>query len=97
MPNITIEGPRIKDLDIKRELVREVTELAHKAYRLPKDVIVVVIKENAPEHVSGGEATLYIAILESLFLKSHCEDERSEDVAISCRMGLPRSVSLRSQ
>ena len=56
MPNITIEGPMIKDLDVKRELVKGVTELAHKAYRLPREVIVVVIKENAPENVGvGGE------------------------------------------
>lgn len=59
MPNITIEGPQIKDLDLKRELVRGVTELTHKAYGLPKNVIVVVIKENSPENVGGGEATLY--------------------------------------
>jgi 4-oxalocrotonate tautomerase len=56
MPNINVEGPPIGDLDIKRQLVKEITESAHKAYKLPKAVIVVVIKENAAENVGvGGE------------------------------------------
>jgi 4-oxalocrotonate tautomerase len=54
MPNITVEGPAIKDLDRKRTLVREMTDAAHKAYGLPKDVIVVVVKENPPENVAVG-------------------------------------------
>ena len=56
MPNITVDGPVIKDLDKKREMTREMTEAAVTAYGLPKQAIVVVIKENAPENVSvGGE------------------------------------------
>lgn len=54
MPNITIEGPAIKDLKKKRILVKEITEAAVKAYSLPEKVIVVVIKENPPENVSVG-------------------------------------------
>ena len=54
MPNITIEGPTIKDLEKKRILAKEVTEAALKAYSLPEEVIVVVIKENSPENVSVG-------------------------------------------
>lgn len=54
MPNITIEGPAIKDLGKKRILAKEVTEAAVKAYSLPEEVIVVVIKENSPENVSVG-------------------------------------------
>ena len=54
MPNITIEGPIIKELDIKRTLVREMTDAATKAYGLPEEVIVVVIKENSQENVSVG-------------------------------------------
>lgn len=54
MPNITIEGPPITELEKKRALVREVTEAATKYYGLPKQVIVVVIKENAPDNVSVG-------------------------------------------
>ena len=52
MPTITVEGPPIKEIDKKRELVREVTNAAAKAYGLPREIIVVVIKENSPENVS---------------------------------------------
>ncbi|UCD85455.1 MAG: tautomerase family protein [Deltaproteobacteria bacterium] len=56
MPNITIEGPPIKELDKKRRFARELTEAAVKAYGLPKEAIIVLLKENSPENVSvGGE------------------------------------------
>tara|TARA_B100000315_G_C14551945_1_gene576274 strand:- start:107 stop:301 length:195 start_codon:yes stop_codon:yes gene_type:complete len=56
MPNIIIEGPPIKDIEIKRSLIKEVTESAVKAYKLPVQSIVAVIKENGPENVGvGGE------------------------------------------
>ena len=56
MPTITCEGPTITDIDVKRRLVKEITEAAHGAYCLPRDVIVVVIRENLPENVAvGGE------------------------------------------
>ncbi len=54
MPNITLEGPRIGDLDTKRELVKTVTDAAAKAFGLPEKTIVVVIKENPPENVGVG-------------------------------------------
>lgn len=54
MPNITVEGPPIKELEKKRELAKEMTEAAVRAYGLPKEVIVVLIKENPPENVSVG-------------------------------------------
>lgn len=56
MPNITIDGPRIEDLGRKRELVRSVTEAAVQAYGLPRQAMVILIKENDPENVAiGGE------------------------------------------
>ena len=56
MPNITVEGPPIKELDRKRRFARELTEAATKAYGLPKEAIIVLLKENSPENVSvGGE------------------------------------------
>jgi len=56
MPNITIEGPKIKDIEIKRSLVKELTDAAVKAYELPVQSIVVLIKENPPDNVGvGGE------------------------------------------
>ena len=54
MPTITLEGPPITDIDTKRTLTRKITEAATKAYGLPENVIVVVIKENLPENVSVG-------------------------------------------
>lgn len=56
MPNITFDGPRIEDIARKRELVSTVTDAAAKAYGLPKQAMIVVIKENNPENVGiGGE------------------------------------------
>ncbi len=61
MPNITIEGPPIQDLDVKRKLVKGLTEVAVDAYGLPAQKIRVVIKENLPENVArGGELLLDI-------------------------------------
>ena len=54
MPNITIEGPAIKELEKKRILVKKITDAAVEAYGLPEEVIVVLIKENSPENVSVG-------------------------------------------
>jgi len=56
MPNITLEGPRITDIAKKRELVKTVTDAAVQAYGLPKQTMIVVLKDNPPENVAiGGE------------------------------------------
>lgn len=54
MPNINIDGPIIKDIDKKKILVQEITDAAVKAYGLPRETIVVLIKENPPENVGVG-------------------------------------------
>ncbi|GAF70658.1 unnamed protein product [marine sediment metagenome] len=54
MPTITVEGPPIEELDMKRQLVKDITEAAMKTFGLSKEVIVVVIKENTPDNVSVG-------------------------------------------
>ncbi len=54
MPNITVEGPKIKDIEIKRNFVKALTDAAAKAYGLPAQIMVVLIKENPPENVSVG-------------------------------------------
>jgi 4-oxalocrotonate tautomerase len=54
MPTITIEGPKIDDIEIKRNLVKELTEAAVKAYGFPIEVFVVYIKENPIENVGVG-------------------------------------------
>jgi 4-oxalocrotonate tautomerase len=59
MPNITVDGPAIKEIGKKRELVRNMTEAAAKAYGLPREAIIVVIRENSPENVGvGGELVI---------------------------------------
>jgi 4-oxalocrotonate tautomerase family enzyme len=56
MPNVTVEGPLIKDLDTKRSLTREITDALERAYKLPRQAYVVTIRENPPENVCvGGE------------------------------------------
>ncbi|KKN47671.1 hypothetical protein LCGC14_0660600 [marine sediment metagenome] len=56
MPNATIDGPPIEDLEIKRVLVKEITDAMEKAYKIPRQAYVVLIKENKPENVGvGGE------------------------------------------
>lgn len=54
MPNITIEGPKIEGIEKKRTLVKEITDAVVKVYGLPKEVIVVLIKENQTENVGVG-------------------------------------------
>lgn len=56
MPTIIIEGPPI-DVEKKRKLVRELTEVASKIYGIRH--ITVLIKENPPENVGiDGELLL---------------------------------------
>lgn len=52
MPILTIEGPPIKDIDVRRALVEELTQAAVKAYQLPAEKIIIMIRENAPEQVA---------------------------------------------
>jgi 4-oxalocrotonate tautomerase len=54
MPNITLEGPPITDLNKKRVLAEQLTTAAAQAYGLPPATIVVTIKENSPENVAVG-------------------------------------------
>jgi len=54
VPNITLSGPPITDMEKKRALVQKITAAATEAYGLPAETIVVVIKENAPENVAVG-------------------------------------------
>ena len=55
MPCITVEGPKI-DVETKRGLVKGLTDTAAKAYDMPTEKIIVLIKENSLENVGvGGE------------------------------------------
>jgi len=51
VPNITINGPKIDSIEIKRVLIKEITDSIEKAYKIPRDHIVVVINEQSPENV----------------------------------------------
>ena len=55
MPIITVDGPKIEDLDRKRKLVKKLTEAAVEAYDMKE--IIVLIKETAAENV-GVRGTL---------------------------------------
>ena len=54
MPIVTVDGPSIKDIATKRSLVRDITNAASRAFGLPEETIVVLIKENQPENVGVG-------------------------------------------
>ncbi len=49
MPTITVEGPILRDVEKKRELVRRLTDVAKDVYGI--EHIVVLIKENPSENV----------------------------------------------
>ena len=51
MPIIRVDGPKVTDLDKKREFVRTVTDAASSLYDLPKQTIVVLLQENSPDNV----------------------------------------------
>ena len=57
MPNITVEGPAVNDLEKKRAFARKLTDAACEYYAgIPRAAVVVIVKENAPENVAvGGE------------------------------------------
>ena len=56
MPVITIEGPFIKDMEKRRTFVEQLTVAATKVYDMPKETIIVLIRENNPEQVAvAGE------------------------------------------
>lgn len=54
MPMITVEGPKITDIEQKRKLVKGLTDVAYEVYQI--EHITVLVRENAPENVGvGGE------------------------------------------
>ncbi|NQT83222.1 tautomerase family protein [bacterium] len=54
MPLITVEGPRIQEVERKRELVRKLTDTAFEVYGIDREHIIVLIRENDPENVGAG-------------------------------------------
>ena len=54
MPNVVIDGPKINDLEVKRQLIKEITDALEKAYKIPRNAYIIVIRENSPENVGVG-------------------------------------------
>lgn len=56
MPIITVEGPKMRGVEQKRELVEKLTNVAALVYGMEKKHIIVLIREVSPEDVGiGGE------------------------------------------
>jgi 4-oxalocrotonate tautomerase family enzyme len=53
MPVVIVEGPHL-DVDTKRALVKDVTDALEKAYKFPRHVYGIIIKENAADNVANG-------------------------------------------
>ena len=49
MPTITVDGPKIQDVELKRQMVKKLTDVAYKIYGI--EHITVLIRENPPENV----------------------------------------------
>lgn len=64
MPNVYVEGPPL-NVESKRSFAKDITDAAVKAYGLPPQAIIVVIRENPPENVSIGGCLLCDARPES--------------------------------
>ncbi len=54
MPSVVINGPKIEDIEIKRKLVKDITDALEEAYKLRREAYTVLIKENPPENVGSG-------------------------------------------
>ena len=56
MPLITVEGPKIPEIERKRLLVERLSDAAVEVYGIDREHIIVLIRENLPENVGvGGE------------------------------------------
>ena len=58
MPNVMIDGPKIENLEVKRTLVKEITDALEKAYKIPRIAYVIVINEHPPVNVGVGGTLL---------------------------------------
>jgi len=54
MPIIRAEGPPIENLDTKRAFVGALTAAAVEAFKLPRETIVVLLRETRPDNVGVG-------------------------------------------
>lgn len=54
MPFIVVNGPVIKDIEKKRIVVKEITDVISRVYEQPKENITVLIREDEPTNVAQG-------------------------------------------
>ena len=54
MPLVKIDGPIIKDIEKKRQLVKLITDVIFDIYGIDKEHIIVLIRENSEENVGAG-------------------------------------------
>ena len=53
MPHIVFDGP-ILTKEQKKEIVEKFTEIASEVTKIPREVFIVMIKENDPDNVGVG-------------------------------------------
>ncbi|MFH1728035.1 MAG: 4-oxalocrotonate tautomerase DmpI [Pseudomonadota bacterium] len=51
MPIVRIEGPKFKSLDHKRKMVEKITETVSEIFEMPKETVIVILKELEKENV----------------------------------------------
>ena len=54
MPTIQIDGPKIKSMEQRRQLVTKLSDAAAEVYGIVKEHMIVLIRENALENVGVG-------------------------------------------
>ncbi|UOD35710.1 tautomerase family protein [Deferribacteraceae bacterium V6Fe1] len=54
MPIISVEGPKVEDINKKREFIADVTKVAADFFEMPQESIIVLLKENEPQNVGVG-------------------------------------------
>jgi len=54
MPVITLEGPKVENIDRKRDFAAKLTQLVADFYNIRPEAIVILLKENSQENVASG-------------------------------------------
>lgn len=58
MALVTIEGPQIRPAELKKELVREITEVAARHWGIKEEDVVVLVKEQGGAHMRESAESL---------------------------------------
>ena len=60
MPYITVEGPKLRSMEEKRALVRELTEVCCRRFGLPANSFVMLVKEQGGPHMRDSAEALAV-------------------------------------